>query len=384
MKVQWLVASAFIWGAALGCQQNRSVLADNGSTQQPAALLRSQKPEVAPDRKVGPAHFLDHAPDGPGERPDSTAVVIWATVNNAPIFENEIQSAASPALLQLSPSEPDYQQRRREIMEQVLEMLIDRELVLQDAYSRLKGPGGTKFLDKLKEAAGKRFDDTVMKGLKERTGQKTAAEVKEFLKQRGISLDGMRTQFERQFIYQEYLQWRVGSLLDRIGPEQILDYYRNHPEEFQTVDSVDWQDIFIAASRHPTREAARQFAEHLVGRARSGEDFVRLCMQYDNGNAHEAAGAEGQGHRHGEIRPVEAEPPLFAGRDGDVGLVELASGFHVIRLARREYAGLLPFNEKTQTRIREKLRGDLFAREAKKLVADLKRTATIDIASNPP
>jgi parvulin-like peptidyl-prolyl isomerase len=382
MKWQCFAATAVLW-AAFGCQPDRTALADNGGSQAlPAALTRSQKPEGAADRPITRANFLDRAPEGPGEKADSKAVVIWATVNGVPIFENEIQSAAAPDLLQLSPAEPDYAHRRREIMERALESMIERELVLQDAYTRLKNGGG-RFLDKLKEAAGREFESMVVKNLREKTGKKTTEEIKTFLKQQGASYDGLKTQFERQFIYREYLNWRVSSALDRIGHDQILEYYHKHPEEFQTVDSVAWQDIFIAVNRHPTREAARQFAEHLVGRGRNGEDFLRLCMQYDNGNAHDCGG-EGTGHRHGEIRPAEAEALLFAARDGDVALVELTSGFHVIHLVKREYAGLLPFNEKTQKNIRDKLRGDIFTREAKKLVADLKRHATIDIASNPP
>jgi len=379
MKGQCFAALAF-W-AAFGCQPDRNALADNGSVAVPAALTRSQKPEGGADRPIARANFLDRPPEGPGEKADSKAVVIWATVNGVPIFENEIQNSALGDLAQISPADPDCARRRREVMDRALETLIERELVLQDAYTRLKG-GGSRFLDKLKEAAGREFESTLVKNIEDRTGKKTTEEIKTFLKQQGASYDGLKTQFERQFIYTEYLRWRVGSY-ERIGHDQLLEYYYKHPEDFQTVDSVEWQDIFIAANRHPTREAARQFAEHLVGRARRGEDFLRLCMQYDNGNAHDCGG-EGTGRRHGEIRPAEAEAILFAAHDGDVALVELTSGFHVLRLVKREYAGLLPFNEKTQANIKDKLRKEIFTREAKKFVADLKRHATIDIATNPP
>jgi peptidyl-prolyl cis-trans isomerase SurA len=383
--MKWQCFAALAFGCVFGCQPDRNALADNGPGQAvPAALTRSQKPEgAAADRQpITPANFLDRPPEGPGEKSDSKAVVIWATVNGVPIFENEIQNAAYGALAQISSADPDSAKRRREVMEKVLEMLIERELVLQDAYTRLKN-GGTRFLDKLKEEAAHEFESTIIKNIKDKTGRKTTEEIKSFLKQQGASYDGLKAQFERQFIYQEYLRWRVGSTFGQIGHDQLLEYYHKHPEEFQTVDSVEWQDIFIAVNRHPTREAARAFAEHLAGRARNGEDFLRLCMQYDNGNAHDCGG-EGTGRRHGEIRPVEAEAILFAARDGDVALVELTSGFHVFRLVKREYAGLLPFNEKTQAKIRDKLRGEIFTREAKKFVADLKRHATIDIANNPP
>ena len=53
---------------------------------------------------------------------------------------------------------------------------------------------------------------------------------------------------------------------------------------------------------------------------------------------------------------------LWQLRDGQVGpLVELPTGFHVIRLVKRTHAGVLPFNdEKVQKQIRDKLRGSGF------------------------
>ena len=70
-------------------------------------------------------------------------------------------------------------------------------------------------------------------------------------------------------------------------------------------------------------------------------------------------------------------------KDGEITALELANGFHVIRLVKREYAGTKPFDEKTQAQIRDKLRNEVFAREAKKIVEDLRSRATIEVASPP-
>ena len=144
---------------------------------------------------------------------------------------------------------------------------------------------------------------------------------------------------------------------------------------------MKWQDIFILASRFPSRETAKQFAEQLRNRAAAGEDFARLASQYDNGTS-SYQGGEGFGHRPGEIKPPEAESFLFQMRDGAVGpLVEITNGFHIIRLVKRQYAGRMPFDEKTQKRIKDKLRGEVFDREMKRIVNDLKRKAVIEIVN---
>jgi len=67
-------------------------------------------------------------------------------------------------------------------------------------------------------------------------------------------------------------------------------------------------------------------------------------------------------------------------RDGEVGtVIELETGFHVIRLVKRQYAGMTPLDEKTQSQIRNKLKGEVFEREAKRIVDELRHKAQIEI-----
>ena len=67
---------------------------------------------------------------------------------------------------------------------------------------------------------------------------------------------------------------------------------------------------------------------------------------------------------------------------GEIGpLVQQTNGFHVIRLAKREYAGIKPFDENVQKSIRNKLEAEVWEREYKRLLADLKRRATIEIST---
>jgi peptidyl-prolyl cis-trans isomerase SurA len=148
-------------------------------------------------------------------------------------------------------------------------------------------------------------------------------------------------------------------------------------------DSVDWQDIFIDANKYPSRESARRFADQILMRARNGEDFVKLA-KFDNGSS-SYQNAEGLGHKRGEVNPTEVEPILFQMHDGEIGpLVELPTGFHIVRLVKRQYAGQLTLDEKTQTEIRRKLQAETFDREAKKLIEELRSKASIEIASSTP
>src|SRR5205085_4473683 len=85
---------------------------------------------------------------------------------------------------------------------------------------------------------------------------------KVFLSQ-GLTLDGYRRQFERNFIRMQYMQSRIFLMVKgAVNREQIYDYYEQHPNEFEVVDSVKWQHIFLDAGKFPSRqEAGRQAAD---------------------------------------------------------------------------------------------------------------------------
>jgi parvulin-like peptidyl-prolyl isomerase len=320
------------------------------------------------------------------------AVKILATVGNVPILEEEVAEARARYILSMPESErrafnslPPSERTRTEndISKLVLDQLIDREVVLQEAMRRLGTSQGQRQLDKIRELAGKEFDKQ-LRTIKTQHRLKTDEDVKNFLRDQGVSVDALRRQAEREFLYMEYIRYRVAPALERIGHREIVDYYHRHPEEFQTVDSVQWQDIFIAAAQHPSRELARRLAEQILARVQAGEDFAQLAAEYDGGVSRIRSG-QGQGRRRGEIQPPEVEPILFQMQDGQVGpLVELPTGFHIIRLVQRDYAGQVPLDAKTQNQIRDKLRNEVFRREAKRTVEELRRRATIERSSPLP
>ena len=272
--------------------------------------------------------------------------------------------------------EPERSQRRAEIWNQSLNQLIEREVVLQDAFAKLNKVSKAQ-VGKLTAEADDEFDKTVLRGWMKRANVKTEDEFREMLKNQGVSLDMLRRSWVRNFMMMEYLRSRVHPYLEQVGPQEILEYYNKHPEEFQRPDAVHWQDIFVLAdSKFTSRAEAHHLAEQLAARARSGEDFAKLAAKYDNGDSSFRNG-DGLGSKRGEIKPPEAENVLFQMKDGDTAVVELEKGFHVVRLVKRDYAGETPFDEKTQKQIKNKLTNEIGQIEIKRIVNKLKRDAVI-------
>jgi parvulin-like peptidyl-prolyl isomerase len=260
-----------------------------------------------------------------------------------------------------------------------LNQVIERELILQDAYRKLEK--NQKVLDKLKQAAGREFDKKVARIVKEM--QKQTGESPEAVRQKlgKETLETLRRQEERNFIASEYIRSRVHIYLKNVGHEEIRAYYNQHLSEFRTEDRVQWQNIFICVGgpHGSTAAEARRFAEQILDRVRRGEKFDKF-LYLDDGNSWRSRKGEGEGQQRGKIMPAELERYLFAMKEGEVGpLVELSTGYHLFRVVKREYHGQLPFDDKVQLRIANKLRGEIAEREYKRVVKELRERAVIAI-----
>jgi len=370
-----LLSSVVGCGFLGGCARDPKLL--NREVPQPEVtrLQKADPPRIRPR-----LNFLDQLPDQPADAVSGeVAARIRATVNGVPIFEEEVLTNAYQvrAALEALP-EPERTKQRREVYKNILDGIIDRELLLQDAVTRLK-KAGSNVMTKLQDAAEKEFDHRWIKSMKDGNHLKSDDQLKELLRTQGLSLEMIKRQWTRQFIATEYQRNIVQSKLDKIGHEQIQEYYDSHPEEYKVDDAVEWLDLFVGAanSRYKSREEASRTADQIVERLRRGEDFLTLAKQYDDGDSIIRQGA-GLGHKHGEIQPPDCEPALFGMKPGEVGILEFPQGYHVFKLIKREFAGKKPCNIEVQKEIRNKLRGAMYEREVKKYIADLKRRAIIE------
>jgi peptidyl-prolyl cis-trans isomerase SurA len=365
-----------------GCSSAQRTVAAAQADAGPQPVARLQKSESesakpAPEVRSG----LDLVSYAQAPADSQVAVRIRATVNGMAILDSELREAVYPVLMATQGMpEPERSARRKEAFDKELQQLIEREVILQEMFARLKDR--QLVLDKLKEAAGKEFEKR-MRELRKRANIKSDEEFKAVLRNQNVSMAGVRRQVERNFMAMEYMRNLLGPVLDRVGPQEVLDYFQQHPEEFQVPDSVVWQDLFIDASRFPDREGAHKLAQNILVEARSGRDFGQLVKQYDNGDSSYRNG-EGLGRRHGEIKPLQAEPVLFGMKDGDLAVVELASGYHVVRLVKRDYAGTKPFDDKTQAAIRNKLQNQAWDLEYKRVIAQMKQRAAIEVSTAAP
>lgn len=316
---------------------------------------------------------------GNSSHPGQVAVRLRATVNGIPILDDEVREAVAQYVGELMQTPEALRgQAQQKIYERELQRLIERELVLEEAFERIKKSGKKQIIEDLKKEAGKEADRR-LREIKVLVKAKNDEEFKAMLQSQGLSISGMRRQYERNFMQMEYIRNLVYPIVNRISLQQMRDYYEQHPDEYRTEDSVVWQDIFIDASRFASPALARQYAENVLSAARGGHDFVSLVKEFDNGDSRLRNGV-GLGNKRNEIIPPQVEPVVWSLKPGEVGpLVDLGFGFHIVRVAERKVAGLRPFDVSCQSEIRKKLQNQIAEREFKRIVDDLKAKASITI-----
>jgi parvulin-like peptidyl-prolyl isomerase len=356
-------------------------LAADLTIEESPRLARMQRGDVAQSQapKIGaptPFSTIGTSSSTSGARPVSLSapkgksMSVRAWVNGRPIFDDEVMNAIPPAAMRplSNMSESQRIEKLTEIYNQVLDQIIEQEVVYQEAVRKLE-KANPKTLEKLKQLAEQDFE----KQLSKIAAKMPPHELKELQR-------SMRRQMERSFIAMEYMRSRIFPGIQRIGYQEIKDYYDEHLNEFTKVETVKWQNVFIAAgsTRCPTLAQAKRFAEDLIATCRTSDDFAKL-VQYDDGDAKFRNG-EGLGSRRGEIKPAEVEDSLFKLREGEIGpVVELSTGVHLVRLVSRDSGGLQPLNDQVQSQIKSKLRSQMADREYKRVIRELRSRAVVDV-----
>jgi hypothetical protein len=263
-----------------------------------------------------------------------------------------------------------------------LRRVIERELILDEMYVRLKKNGKSTTIDGLKEFAAQQADQT-LRSIRKAYGVGSEAEFLDVLKAQGLTQEVIRRQMERQAMADEY----VRSVLKDKGREPRLGdvraYYDAHPDEFKVPDRVKWLHVFVSTARHPTARAAYDHADMVRRKAAAGEDFAGLSKQYDDGVAGRVGGA-GVGSERGKVQPADLEAAVWGLKAGEVsGVVETPAGYHVVKVAEREYAGARPFDAKVQAEVREKLVRQGREAEYRRVVEELWRKGPVRVIENP-
>ena len=248
--------------------------------------------------------------------------------------------------------------------EQLMQNLVLGQLEIALLYADFRSNAPHADFDAIHRQLQTPFDEREVPRLMEVVGVEERDALESRLLELGTSLGERRQDFFRTMIARSWLTESI-TFDEEISHQQMLDYYRENPEEFDQPKSARWEELMVRFDRHPSKEAAWAALAQLgntaagVGAAPGEPAFAELAP----GRSHGFTAEEGGAHdwtAPGTLASEQLEESLFNLPVGEMSpILEGPLGFHIVRVLERREAGPQPFSE-VQADIRKKLRDERF------------------------
>lgn len=276
---------------------------------------------------------------------------IRAVVADTPITQQQVEQFVDEderALADRYGNQPELYKRMAALEESASEILIQRQVILQEFKANIKVPESL-------------IDEYVQDKIKERFGGDNV-ELTKYLERLGISLEEYKRRVREQFI--------VGAMQEKFVPEPIIspkkveDYYLAHRNDFKVEDQVRMRMIVLGKSAddstnqvQQTRERAREILVQLKG----GAAFADLARTYSEGSSAKEGGDTGWEDASVVNKLLIAElDKLKPGQYSDV--IDAPNAFYLVQLEDRHPAHFKPLNE-----VREQVERTLDSQERDRL-----------------
>jgi peptidyl-prolyl cis-trans isomerase C len=166
-----------------------------------------------------------------------------------------------------------------------------------------------------------------------------------------------------------------GLLANELIKEEVIDkvtlteeeakkYYENHPDQFKIPEKARFRHIMIKVEKTATDESrrkARERAEEVLIKVKSGEDFAKLAMEYSDDPASKAKGGDLGFFEKGRMFKVFDEAAFKLNPGEFSGIVETAYGFHIIKMEEKKKEEIEPFEtikDKVMTKAKEEIKNE--------------------------
>jgi len=296
----------------------------------------------------------------------STLDRVAAVVNGDVITLRDLERAGGSALSDADalPPGPQRDKARSEVLKTAFDMVLADRL-FQQQVKKLQLEVSDAQIDAQIESVKEQnhFDDAMLDRA---------------LTSQGFTRASYREQLRTQLQNFSVLQYKVGGRV-RVSDQELENYYRSHPQEFEGETEVHVRHIFLPlAENAPLSEVRRteEEGERILARLRSGEDFAQLAREVSRGPSAQQGGDLGWLHR-GTIQKT-LEDAAFALKDGQFsGLLRVANGIHILRVDEHRSAAARTFAEVKET-IRDRLVNEQADSYRAQYVAELRRDALIE------
>jgi peptidyl-prolyl cis-trans isomerase SurA len=304
-------------------------------------------------------------PAPPGNAPGGMVLDrVVASVNDEAVTLSEVQEEGQPVIRKLFQDfvGPEREKRLEEAQKRLLDDLIDRRLMYQEAKREGTLPSSTEIQGAIED-------------LKKNNNVADDAQFRALLKAEGLTLEQVRRSVAERLAIGRLLARQVRSSI-LLSEDEMVKYYEAHPEKFQRTPEAQIHHLLVAIGPARDEAGARARAEEALAKIRAGAAFSAAAEEYSDAPA--GSGAETLTVHRGDLAP-EIEAAAFGLPVGQVsGLIRTAAGWHILKVERVRAEPVAPYAEVRET-IREQLFQDKFEVKRKDWLAALRTHASIHV-----
>lgn len=281
---------------------------------------------------------------------------IAAVVNGEIILLSEVEEVAGPGL---PPAGTDAA-RRQALLSRAVEELVADKLVTEVAREQGLEPAPAEIDAAIENVKREnRIDDKAL----------TAA-----LAQQGLTMEAYREMLAKQLTRMKVAEVKVRPRV-KVSEDDVRRRYQEMTRGLASVEERRVRDVFVPADGDPA--AARARVEDARRRVLAGEPFEKVARE-TGGPLADSGGDLGWVGR-GAILPA-LETPAFALKKGEVSEVfEVENGFHLLYVEDVRSRGAARSLPEAREDIRAQLTGERMAKATEDWLAELRRTADVDI-----
>jgi len=198
------------------------------------------------------------------------------------------------------------------------------------------------------------------------------------LEAEGMTLEQYRRQLRSELLVAKLVNREVrGTIV--ISPEEMQQYYHDHPNDFSQPERVKLRQIFFAAPAANAEEHAnkRAKAQSILEQIRNGAEFDQMARRYSDGTESKEGGLLGW-FSPGSLMP-QLDRVAFTLQNGQISdLIESPLGWHLLKLEDREGHRQQPF-EQVKEAVHARLQEQHTQERYEEWFGELRRNAYVDI-----
>ncbi|MEE8191058.1 MAG: peptidylprolyl isomerase [Candidatus Scalindua sediminis] len=259
----------------------------------------------------------------------------------------------------------EFQQKRRQIMSDAIDELIDRKILVQEAKKViLSDPEKVEEIEKNL--------DLFVKGAVEEVG--SLYKFYELAHKQGINPLKKKAELKEDLMIDVIMRENVYRKIV-ITPKDMKRYYQDNIDEFSGERKLSFRQILIKYSGYKTKEEAKSVAEKLLNRLEDGEEFEVVAKEHSQG-PHAYRGGLWE---FDEVRDFRKDlVAIVSELKGDEisQIIETSIGCHIFKIGEIIPAKITSFQQ-AQGEISNTLFREKFLKQKRKYLQELKRDVVI-------